>query len=324
MSTTPKKKKVKQEEPQFQPETIETPVEPVEQQPVYTEQPIQPVQPVTPPVQAEQQTIPDNDDNGYTDLSGVFHPRPAAGASDLDVLEWERGREMNRTAAEQLRIRSQRVEQAEKQAEENKAAADAANAAITQAEADNLKTAEDALKEVQKEDAAETAEMDAEIEGARQAARLTGLGELATSIVNVISAGAHGNNMPLPSFSQDWMAKADSAIKERRAKVRDMSARIRQMKSNIESVRAGNLKNKAARDLAATKEYNADLGKIYDAIAEGELSREEFLSTQNLAANTAKTTQIGKEAIEKIRANGRKNSGSGSTRSSSDPFSIFD
>lgn len=253
---------------------------------------------------------------GYWDINNEYHAHPAADADERDLLEWENLREINRTAKRQAELRQQEIDQVKKSAALRSAATAAANKAVTDAENRQFETMGQAVKEAEVEHAEEKAEMDAEIKGAQQAARWTGLGELAASLVNVISAGAHGNNMQTPTFSQDWMAKADSAIKERRSRVRDMNEKIRQMRTNIENVRAGNIKSKAARDLDLILKRQQDADEIAKLMVENNLTKEQLVTALKQAGITSRIQALDRENLEAIRgsykAAGRSGSGSGS------------
>jgi len=120
------------------------------------------------------------------------------------------------------------------------------------------------MKAEEEQDARET---QARIDSARRAARWTGAGKLAASLINMFAVGELGAvHQEYKSYSQDWMKKADEEAREHRARMRNSRDRRRAVQERLDALRTGNAKTLAqmrlgaADDDAKTREKIVNLG----------------------------------------------------------------
>lgn len=90
------------------------------------------------------------------------------------------------------------------------------------------------------------------------AAKYTGLTELASSVANMIGVGSfNAANQQYRQYSQDWMRKADQDMRLRRARIDNLRERQRAMQNRLDQLRQSNnltlLQQQAAEDAARNK-----------------------------------------------------------------------
>ena len=123
--------------------------------------------------------------------------------------------------------------------------------------ADVAQSYNDELRRAEKEAEAETKANNA-------AARWTGLGELAASIVNMVGVGSYNSaNQQYHSFSQDWMKKADADLRAQRQRVANLRERQRGMQAHIAQLKMADARQNQAAALAqADADYKARMNEI--------------------------------------------------------------
>ena len=90
----------------------------------------------------------------------------------------------------------------------------------------------------EREDAMRRLEEERQIaENERKAARMTGLAELGTSLVNLFGVVGGGVSQQYKTFSQDWMAKADADMRQHRNRVHDLRAKQRDTELKMAQLR---------------------------------------------------------------------------------------
>lgn len=98
------------------------------------------------------------------------------------------------------------------------------------------------------------------------AAKYTGLTELASSVANMIGVGSfNAANQQYRQYSQDWMRKADQDMRLRRARIDNLRERQRAMQNRLDQLRQSNnltlLQQQAAEDAARNK-YATDRANV--------------------------------------------------------------
>lgn len=134
----------------------------------------------------------------------------------------------------------------------------------------------------------------------RRAARWTGLGEVASSIANLIGVGA-GNavSQQYRFVSQDWMKKADAERESRKKRMAELKSKLNREKVSLAS------KGAEVSMKLAELQMKADAQKLINATKQAEI---EYRRNYNnlLAAKTATEIQRArlalKESEEKIKA----------------------
>ena len=87
-----------------------------------------------------------------------------------------------------------------------------------------------------------------------QAAKWTGLGELAASVANLIGVGGHNAvSQQYKQYSQDWMRKADQDMREHRYRMDNVNARLNALKQQQLQLQMGD-----AQQALAQAQQNAD------------------------------------------------------------------
>lgn len=162
-------------------------------------------------------------------------------------------RKKSQQAAEEERKRAEELararETATTQFEEEAAAAESARLAAENARINTvtdllnqgLGAREAMLTQAQKD--VEKAERENKIlhQGDLNAAKYTGLTNLATSIANMIGVGeGHAVSQQYHDYSQDWMRKADEDMKQRRARIDNLRERQRAIQQQRDEMKVNN------------------------------------------------------------------------------------
>ena len=110
-------------------------------------------------------------------------------------------------------------------------------------------------------------EGESQVEADNRAARWTSAAELAASIANMIGVGSFGAvNQQYKSYSQDWMKKADTDMREHRARMDNLNERLRVQKERLNALKLGNaqtlegMRQRAAANLSQASQTINNMG----------------------------------------------------------------
>lgn len=230
-------------------------------------------------------------------------PAPEAPAADPDAtLAGQVGAVYNQAVKSQKESTDSYTDQMRQAGEQYVSALGTANAVQQQANETALNKFQEALKASDANMATFLTDYDERLRKAQEqgealnaaaanAARWTGLGELAAAFANLIGVTKGGVSQQIPTVSQDWMQRADAQMREHRSRMDNLRDRQQALRMNIEQMRRGDAQT--ALELA-----------LKQAGLNAQNAKEVAQATYNNDAGIAKAAYEGEGAVNNIALRG--------------------